>query len=173
MKQIYLALLIVLSGCATTTTTQDDTLTPSEEVYYLSNIGTICVEKVAQDRLKFTYIPLNKICANSNIGFRDSTIYVTPAGAEYKLDTYSKFVKFKNRDLLDGCWEAGIKDKEAIIRGVGPISIFLGNKMLGEFSNRVGDVSCYTKTKAKIYKNDDFIKEYKRLKNIKYTHLYI
>jgi len=172
MKYLILStIFLILSGCANNQPQHKQVA--DEEVYYIHNEGVICVEKIAKDRLKFTSIPLNEICVSPNLIYvSSSNIYVTPAGAEYKVENSAKYTKYKTTPA-PRCGSRGVTHQVVPILGIGTISISMGNVMLGKFSNEVGDISCYKKTKSGVYKDESFIKEYKKLKNIKYDRLYI
>jgi len=169
---IFVLIMSIINGCISNQTQHKQVA--DEEIYYINNEGVICVEKITKNRLKFTSIPLNRVCVAPNLIYvSSSNIYVTPAGAEYKVENFAKYTKYKTTPDNIRCGYAGVKEKVVPILGVGTISISLGNVMLGKFSNEVGDISCYKKSKSGVGKDDNFIKEYKKLKDIKYDRLYI
>jgi hypothetical protein len=156
---------IFLTSCANNQ--PSNTIKPTQEIYNISNQGTICVEKIAPKRLKFTYFPLNKICVpSSNYKINISDIEVTPAGVAYKVRTFTNYIKYNNSIATTDCGNAGQKEDIVPILGIGNVSIMWGYVLAGKFSNRVGDITCFRKTKNNTYIDTQFIKEYKYFKNM-------
>jgi hypothetical protein len=169
MKRVYIAGLVAVFFASCANSVPNNKPKPSEEIYYLSNEGTVCVEKISPNRLKFSYFPLNKICAPSNLYKIDSSsLYVTPAGVEYKVGSYCKYTRFISDIATTDCSDIGYKEKIVPIYGIGKITISWGNVVAGKFTNQVGDVACFSKNKNTIFKNSSFISKYKSFKKMQY-----
>ena len=161
MKSIFLIFaLIFLQSCSSNL----DNKNLLESHYSMINQGTICVERLDRT-LKFTYFPFNRVYIPSGI-YNDfkTFIYLTPQKSNIMVESKISFTKYNNK-IEPNYLTTYYKTKEIYIPTNEPITLSWGfGDVMGTFSNRVGDIVCYTKKGASIYLNNKMIQEYKKFK---------